>query len=170
VTGNQPSPGVRVGDRLPDFEGTTAGGGRICRDDLTGRPAVLFFYPKAGTVGCSIESREFARRHDEFVASGIRVVGISVDSTDDQQRFREECHLPFDLVADEDRTISRRFGVLGAAGVARRRTFVVDGRGRVVGVVRSWRPKRHVEGALSALLKAPDTAAGTSEAAVPGTR
>jgi peroxiredoxin Q/BCP len=153
---------VRSGDLLPDFAGTTASGATISRSDLRGRPAVLFFYPRAGSPGCSLESREFARLHARFEAAGIRVVGISVDSQEAQQRFRDDCHLPFDLLADQGREISRRFGVLGALGMARRTTFLVDSDGKVLEVIRTWRPGRHAENALERL-----TAERPPEAAAP---
>jgi len=139
------------GDPLPDFAGTTASGATISLSDLRGRPAVLFFYPKAGSPGCSLESREFARLHARFEAAGIRVVGISVDSREAQQRFRDDCHLPFDLVADSGGEISRRFGVLGVLGLARRTTFLVGPDGKVLEVIRTWRPGRHAEDALDRL-------------------
>jgi thioredoxin-dependent peroxiredoxin len=136
------------GDPLPEFEGRTASGGRLGRTDLLGRPSVVFFYPKAGSPGCSVESREFARHHPEFVASGVRVVGISVDRPEAQQRFREACDLPFDLVADSAREISKKFGVLGTFGLARRTTFVAGPDGTILRVIRTWRPGPHVTGAL----------------------
>jgi len=148
MTDRSSSRELRVGDGLPEFAGTTDTGRSISRSDLLGRPAVVFFYPKAGSAGCSIESREFARRHDEFVSAGATIVGVSVDPVEAQQRFRAGCGLPFDLVADADGTIARRFGVLGALRLARRTTFVVAPDGAIVDVIRTWRPGRHAELAL----------------------
>jgi len=142
---------VRAGEPLPDFSGRTSSGATVSRRDLLGHPAVLFFYPKAGSPGCSIESREFARLHEQFAAAGVRVVGISVDSLSAQARFRETCELPFELVGDAEGEIGRRFGVLGALGMARRTTFLVDAEGRIVEVIRTWRPRRHAEAALERL-------------------
>ena len=86
---------LQVGDLVPEFTGTTESGSSISSADLKGRPTVLFFYPEAGSPGCSIESREFARRTPELSAVGVRVLGISVDPTEAQRSFREDCHLPF---------------------------------------------------------------------------
>jgi len=152
---------LRVGDAVPEFSGTTATGQPLVRSDLLGRPVVVFFYPKAGSAGCSIESREFARRHADFTAAGAKVVGISVDPVEAQQKFRESCDLPFDLVADADGTISRRFGVLGALHLARRTTFVVGPDGSIVEVIRVWRPGRHAELALERVRQLPARAGAT---------
>lgn len=145
--GPSPRP-LRAGDPLPDFSGTTASGRQLSRSDLTGKAAVVFFYPKAGSPGCSVESREFARLHPAFAAAGAVVVGVSVDPPDAQRRFRDDCGLPFDLVADTEGRVSRLFGVLGALRMARRTTFVIDSRGSIVDVIRTWRPRQHADRAL----------------------
>lgn len=160
---------LRVGDTLPDFTGSTDSGGLVSRTELLGHPAVVFFYPKAGSPGCSIESREFARRHGDFASAGVTILGVSVDPAEAQQRFRESCGLPFDLVADADGTISRRFGVLGALRLARRTTFVIAPDGSIVDVIRTWRPGRHAELALDRVrrLRAATTPAASSERSGP---
>jgi len=139
----------RVGDQVPEFSGTMDNGRTVSDAELRGRPAVLYFYPKASSLGCTIEAREFARHHAAFLAAGVRVVGVSVDAPDAQSRFRDSCSLPFDLVADASGEVSRRFGVLGRLGVARRTTFLLDPDGAIVEVVRSWRPALHVRRALA---------------------
>ena len=152
---------LKAGDLVPEFTGTTESGSSISSADLRGRPAVLFFYPKAGSPGCSIESREFARRNAELSAAGVRVIGISVDPLEAQRVFREDCHLPFDLIADPSREISKRFGVLGALGLARRTTFLLGADGRIVDVIRSWRPRHHVDATVARM-------AGLAPSADPG--
>ena len=138
-----------AGSQIPVFSGTTDDGRTVSDVQLRGHPAVLYFYPKASSMGCTIEAREFARHHAELAAAGVRVVGISIDSPAAQSRFRSECHLPFDLVADASGEVSRRFGVRGRLGLARRTTFLVDRDGKIVEVVRSWRPLVHVRRSLA---------------------
>jgi len=159
----------RAGDPVPAFAGATDSGLTITNSDLLGRPTVLFFYPKAGSPGCSLESREFARHHAEFEAAGVRVVGVSVDPAESQRRFREECELPFDLIADVGREISSRFGVLGALGMARRTTFLLGPDGRILDVIHSWRPGRHADFALDRLVRKsrPDAASSPSSGTPP---
>jgi len=144
---------LRAGEIVPEFSGTTDSGSTISRADLLGRPTILYFYPKAGSPGCSAESREFARLHADFEAAGVRVIGVSVDSREAQHRFRDDCHLPFDLVSDEGQEISRAFGVLGALGMARRTTFLIGPDGKVLEVIRTFRPRRHVDVARERLLQ-----------------
>lgn len=149
-----PSPAAKplgVGQKVPEFEATTSSGSVLTRQSLLGHPTVVYFYPKARSLGCTLEAREFARSHAEFGAAGAPVIGVSVDSRASQSRFREECALPFDLVADEDGRLSRAFGVLSRWGFASRATFVLAADGSVADVFVSWRPKSHVARALSAL-------------------
>jgi thioredoxin-dependent peroxiredoxin len=153
LTETGPGRPLRPGDTVPEFNGTTDSGATVRSADLLGRPAVLFFYPKANSAGCSMESREFARHYEEFTSAGVRVVGISVDAPEAQAHFRETCELPFELIADRDRKVCARFGVLGALGVARRTSFLAGADGRIVDVVRTWRPRRHVEVALERLVR-----------------
>ncbi len=132
------------GEIAPEFEGRTATGESIRLSSFRGKPVVLYFYPKAGTPGCTRESREFARRYPELKSRGAEVIGISVDDVDAQRGFASDCQLPFPLVADADRAICRQYGVLGAFGRARRVTFLVDPTGRVQRVVVSILPGPHV--------------------------
>jgi thioredoxin-dependent peroxiredoxin len=145
---------LRPGEPVPEFVSRTSTGKELSRADLLRGPAVVYFYPKAGSPGCSLESRDFARLHDRFVAAGVRVVGVSVDPPEAQRKFRDHCELPFDLVADESREVSRRFGVLGRLGVARRTTFLINADGRVLDVIRTWRPGRHASQVLERVLAA----------------
>ncbi len=132
------------GDPAPDFEGTTASGEAIRLSSYRGRPVVLYFYPKASSPGCTLETRAFARLYPELRGHGAEVIGVSVDDVQAQHRFSESCALPFPLVADADQRISREYGVLGAFGKARRVTFIVGADGRVKRTVASLLPGPHV--------------------------
>jgi len=146
---------LRPGEPAPDFTVTSVTGGKVDRASLLGRRTVLYFYPRANSAGCSLEAREFARHHAEFAAAGVTVVGVSVDSVDSQRRFQDACNLPFELVADTNGELSRRFGVLGRLGLARRTTFLIGPTGTVTDVVRTWRPRQHVRAALERLVGPP---------------
>ena len=132
------------GDLAPDFEGRTSTGEAIHLSGFRGKPVVLYFYPKANTMGCTRESMEFAQQYPTLHASGAEVIGVSVDDQATQAGFSERCHLPFPLVADHDREISRLYGVLGAFGRARRVTFILSPEGRIDRVVESILPGPHV--------------------------
>ena len=142
---------LAVGDRLPDFSGHDVDGHRVDTSVLAGRPLVLFFYPKANSLGCTREARAFAEHRERFERRGARVVGVSVDAADAQRAFAERCRLPYSLISDSTGELARRFGVLGAFGLARRVTFVVDAAGRIRHVTESLLPATHVKEALIAV-------------------
>lgn len=142
---------LSVGTEAPDFTGTTAEGSAFTLSSLKGRPVVLYFYPKANTPGCTIEARGFTEHYSEFARAGVAVVGVSVDSVEDQEKFREKCAIPYPLVADHDRSIARAYGVLGLLGVAKRVTFFLDPGGRVVDRVEGLLPGPHVRRAVERL-------------------
>jgi peroxiredoxin Q/BCP len=154
---------IQPGDAAPDFEGISTQGSGFRLSSLRGGPVVLYFYPRAGSLGCTYESIGFAKEHLALRKRGVSVVGVSVDSLDDQRKFLENCSLPFPLVADSDQSIARRFGVLGAFGLARRITFLLDDTGRVQQVVDSMRPGVHVTAVKRAFLAhtAPGASAGS---------
>lgn len=142
---------LSTGAEAPDFTGTTADGSPLTLSSLKGRPVVLYFYPKADTPGCTREARGFTEHYAEFARAGVMVVGVSVDTVGDQSRFREKCGIPYPLVADHDRSIARKYGVLGLFGVAKRVTFFLDSNGRVVDRVEGVLPGPHVRRALERL-------------------
>jgi thioredoxin-dependent peroxiredoxin len=135
---------IGVGDVAPDFEGVTSEGKSLRLSSLRGRTVVLYFYPKASSYGCTRESIEFAHLHPGLQSHGAEVVGVSVDDQASQRRFAEECRLPFPLVADPEKSIARLYGVLGAFGLAKRVTFVIDPSGRVSHVTTGLSPGPHV--------------------------
>ena len=156
---------LSTGDSAPEFEGTTGAGTRLALRDLKGHPVVLYFYPKASSLGCTRESIGFAHYYPAFKERGVEIVGVSVDEVSDQQRFSEHCSLPFPLIADSEKEIARAYGVLGVLGVARRVTFLLDAQGRILEVVDSILPKPHVQRARDRFLSpsaAPSAAPGST--------
>jgi thioredoxin-dependent peroxiredoxin len=153
VEGVQIRPAIRrtviaVGEVAPPFVGVTGDGTRLDLATYRGKPIILYFYPKANTTGCTMEARGFAEHFPELRRAGIEVVGVSVDSVAQQKSFAERCKLPFPLVADEDKTIAKRYGVLGFLGIAKRVTFFIDPDGTVAEVLQGLVPGPHVRRAV----------------------
>lgn len=123
---------LKVGQRIPDFSLQASNGEVLTREDLHGSPAVVFFYPKSFTRGCTVETREFARLAPEVEALGARIVGVSIDDADTQCRFAEDTGAHFPILADEDGKLAKGFGVRRLLlPIARRATFVIDEEGVV---------------------------------------
>jgi len=112
---------------------------------------VLFFYPKAMTRGCTVESCGFRDRIKKFDDLETVVIGISTDNLTDQRKFTEKENLNFPLFADPDKKVTKEFGVLNTdRGMANRVTFVIDKTGVVRKIYRSGtvKPDKHPEEVL----------------------
>jgi thioredoxin-dependent peroxiredoxin len=121
---------LKRGDVAPDF----AVGGRTLYQILEERSAVVFFYPKAFTPGCTREAGGFRREHENLQASGCEVIGVSRDPQETSDRFRESLGLPFSLVGDPGEGIIRGYDVRWPiVGLTQRVTYVI-GRNRKVRV------------------------------------
>jgi len=130
---------VQVGDPVPDLElETTAGKVRLSQ--LRGRKVVLYFFPKAFTMGCTRELKRFAELYEEFRKAGAEVIGVSVDSLETQRRFAAK------------KEVSKAFGALRATGTGERVTFVIGPDGVVRQVIRGLKKaEEHADRALEAV-------------------
>jgi peroxiredoxin Q/BCP len=145
---------VRVGDVAPDFTLPDQSGTSVRLRDLLGRKTVvLYFYPKDGTPGCTIEARAFRDSYDAFSAAGAEVIGVSADSVASHRRFASHHQLPFLLLSDRDGAVRKLYGVEHTLGILPGRvTYVIDRTGVVRHVYASQlRVTRHSREALDAL-------------------
>ena len=140
---------LAVGDVAPDFSFPLPDGTTRTLASYRGRPVVLYFFPKANTTGCTLETRGFAQRYEEFQRAGLEVIGVSVDSAETQTAFAEKCGSRFPMVADRSKEIARKYDVLGLLGWAKRVTFLVDAEGRIRAVVEGMSPSPHLKAAVS---------------------
>ena len=99
-------------DAFPDFTMETPDGGTLKKADLVGRKAVIFFYPKDNTPGCTTEAKDFTALKPEFEKAGTRLIGVSKDSAKKHQNFIAKHDLTVDLATDaEDGGLSDELGV-----------------------------------------------------------
>jgi peroxiredoxin Q/BCP len=147
---------ISVGDDAPDFELEAAAGQKLRLSDFRGKkPVVLFFYPKDGTAGCTVEVCAFRDAYEDFVGAGVEVIGVSADSLASHERFAGKHRLPFRLLSDPAGEVGKRYGVHKALGVfPGRLTFVIDRQGVVVHVTDGRLIfKQHVTDALAVIAK-----------------
>src|SRR5882757_2038305 len=102
---------LKEGDKAPEFKVLTDAGEEFDLADHKDEKIVLYFYPRADTPGCTIESCEFRDSVKKFTKKGVTVLGVSPDSVKAQAKFKDKFDLNFTLLADEDKTISNQFGV-----------------------------------------------------------
>jgi len=141
---------VEVGKPAPDFKLAVAGwkDKEFSLKSVQGKNVVLFFYPKAMTRGCTIESCGFRDKLKDFEAANTILVGISVDTVDLQQKFIDKEKLNFPLLADPEKKVTKDFGALGSSGLASRYTYVIDKKGIVRKIYTRVNPSNHPEEVL----------------------
>lgn len=101
------------GDRAPDFDLTAADGTQVSLSDLKGMKAIIYFYPKAMTPGCTTQAIDFQTADDDLRAAGYAVVGVSPDPPEALNRFAEQEGLSFPLLSDPDRSTLQDYGAYG---------------------------------------------------------
>ena len=129
--------------------------GPIALADLAGK-AVIYFYPRDDTSGCTREAQDFTALADDFAAAGVRVIGISKDSAASHAKFAAKHALAVELASDEDGTACDAFGVWGEKQMygrtymgIERATFLFDA-GRLVWAWRKVKVPGHAQAVLDA--------------------
>ena len=142
----------------PDFSLPATGNPDFSLSSLKGSKVVLYFYPKDSTPGCTTESQNFRDLHDEFVAAGAVVLGISRDSIKSHDNFRAKQALPFALVSDPDETACTLYGVMKMKNMygkqvrgIERSTFLIGEDGRIEAEWRGVKVPGHAEAVLAAV-------------------
>ena len=147
-----------VGDAAPNFTAQAALAGKVFRfslsDALAKGPVVLYFYPAAFSIGCSIEAHEFAESINKFEALGATVIGVSTDDIDALGKFSvQACQGKFPVASDNTQSIMKSYDAVMALrpDYANRVSYVIAPNGKVAYNYQSLNPSRHVEKTLAAL-------------------
>lgn len=148
---------LKSGDKAPDFTTTNQDGKKIKLSDYKGKKVVLYFYPKDMTPGCTAESCNLRDNYKLLQKQGYEVLGVSTDDEKSHQKFIAKEKLPFDLLADVDKTIHEKYGTwveknmygrkyMGTARV----TFVINEKGRIDEIIEKVDTKNHTDQILAA--------------------
>jgi len=149
---------IKVGDMAPDFNGVDENGNEIKLSDFSGKTLILYFYPKDNTPGCTAQACNLRDNYEMLLEKGFAVVGVSADSEKRHQKFISKFELPFPLIADEDKKIINDYGCWGLKkfmgreyeGIYRK-TFVIDGNGKIIQLFEKVKTKTHTEQILDEL-------------------
>jgi peroxiredoxin Q/BCP len=103
---------MQAGDVVADFTLQNQDGVSVSLSDYAAKPVVLFFYPRADTPGCTLESCGFRDIFKKFQKAGIVVLGVSRDTVAKQKKFKDKYDLPYDLLADPEMELIKRYDLL----------------------------------------------------------
>lgn len=123
---------LAVGAPAPAVTAADSQGKPVAFADVYAKGITLvYFYPKAGTPGCTAEACSLRDSYDKLQAQGLQIIGVSRDGVESQKNFQDQYKLPFTLVSDSDGKVAEAFGVpmMGVLPVASRQSFIVkDGK------------------------------------------
>ncbi|WP_455076476.1 thioredoxin-dependent thiol peroxidase [Prevotella koreensis] len=114
---------MNIGDKAPEILGGDQNGNEIRLADFAGRKLVLYFYPKDSTSGCTAEACSLRDNYTELRKQGYEVVGVSIQDEKSHLKFIEKNQLPFNLIADTDKSLNEKFGVWGEKSMYGRKYF-----------------------------------------------
>lgn len=156
----------KVGAPAPDFRLQDQNGGWVTLQSQRGKWVVLYFYPKDNTPGCTSQACGLRDNIFAFRREGAVILGVSVDDVASKKAFAKEHSLPFPVLADSGKAVTKSYGVLtsmlGVWEHSRRDTFIIDPQGRVARHFEKVDPEGHAEMVLAEIrrLKAAAPKAG----------
>jgi len=149
---------LTIGNIAPDFELPRDGGGTVSLKTFSGKPVVLYFYPKDDTEACTKEAIAFTGLLPEFEKAGASVIGVSPDSVKKHDKFAKKHGLSVILAADEDTALANLYGVWKEKSMygrtymgVERTTFLIGADGRIARIWPKVKVAGHAEEVLESL-------------------
>jgi peroxiredoxin Q/BCP len=143
---------MQVNDIVENFTLQNQDDKTVNLTDFKGKPVVLFFYPRADTPGCTIESCGFRDAFEQFQKEGIVVLGISRDTVKAQKKFKDKYELPYDLLADPEMELINRFDLVKPKNMygklvkgVKRTTYLIGPDQRLIHIFEEVKPEGHAE-------------------------
>lgn len=141
---------IDIGDKAPSFRLQASHGREVDSGKLSGRPYLLYFYPRADTPGCTTQACGIQESLPKFDELDLTVIGVSPDPVAKIDKFAEKFGLQFPLASDPDHALADQYGtwvektMYGKMSFGMERSsFLVDGQGIVRGVWRKVKPDAH---------------------------
>ena len=147
---------LKIGDKAPNFSQKDEQGNTVTLADYKGRKLVVFFYPAANTPTCTTEACNLRDNYKKLKDKGYEILGVSADTQRKQSNFKKKYDFPYPLLADEDKSVIKAFGVWGEKKFMGRTfdgihrvTFVIDENGVIEKVIDDVKAKIHADQVLS---------------------
>jgi peroxiredoxin Q/BCP len=151
---------LNIGDKAPKFELLNDEEISVKLSDFLGQRVVLFFYPKAGTSGCTTQACGFRDNYPQIEAADATVIGVSPDKPAALAKWKAKENLPYTLLSDPDHEVAEAYGVWGEKkmygksymGIIRSH-FVIDAQGLIEDVQFKVSPTDSISRAMAKLSK-----------------
>ena len=147
-----------IGKKAPNFKLSSTSGKVVELGKIKSKYVVLYFYPKDDTPGCTIETNDFNKLLAKFKKLDCEVYGISKDSLKSHDKFRDKYKIKFDLLADEELKVLKKYKVWGKKKFmgrefmgTNRTTFLIDKKGKIIKIWKNVKVKDHAKEVLETL-------------------
>jgi peroxiredoxin Q/BCP len=149
---------LKTNTKAPDFKLPSTSKDKYSLKDSIGKYVVIYFYPKDDTPGCTIETNDFNKLLSKFKKLECEVYGISKDNLKSHNKFRDKYKIKFNLLADEELTVLKKYKVWGKKkfmgrefmGIIRT-TFLIDKKGKIIKIWENVKVKDHAKDVLETL-------------------
>ena len=149
---------LKINTKAPDFTSQSTTKKNYSLKDSIGKYVVLYFYPKDNTPGCTTETNDFNKLLTNFSKLNCEVYGVSKDSLESHYKFKDKYKIKFDLLADEDLKLLKKYKVWGMKKFMGRKfmgtirsTYLIDKKGFIIGAWESVKVKNHAKEVLEKL-------------------
>lgn len=126
----------KVGDFAPEFVAKDQNGNEInSKEILQKELLMLVFYPGDDTPGCTSQLCEIRDKWDKFKEFNVKILGVNQGKNDSHTKFISKFQFPFDLIQDDNREISHKFGAIGkffVSEITKRGVFIIDQSGKII--------------------------------------
>ena len=149
---------IKENTKAPIFKLPSTNKSNYSLKDSIGKYVIIYFYPKDDTPGCTLETNDFNKLISKFKKLGCDIYGISKDSLKSHNKFKEKYKIKFDLLADEDLKVLKKYKVWGKKKFMGkefmgtiRSTFLIDKKGKIIKVWDNVKVKDHAKEVLETL-------------------
>ncbi len=149
---------LKINSTAPNFTSPSTSQKKYSLKDSLGKYVVLYFYPKDNTPGCTIETNDFNKLLTSFKKLDCEVYGISKDSLESHNKFRDKYKIKFDLLADEELKLLKKYKVWGKKKFMGREfmgtirsTYLIDKKGKILKTWNNVKVKDHAKEVLETL-------------------
>ena len=151
---------LKINSQAPNFKLLSTSKEIYSLKDSLGKYVVIYFYPKDDTPGCTIETNDFNKLLSKFEKLECEIYGISKDNIKSHDKFRDKYKIKFNLLADEEIKIVKKYKVWGKKkfmgrefmGI-NRTTFLIDKKGKIIKIWENVKVKDHAKEVLETLKK-----------------
>lgn len=139
---------LNIDDTAPGFEALDQNNRGHKLEDYQGQWLLLYFYPKDNTPGCTKEACAIRNNYNSFDKINAKILGISTDSIKSHADFAKKYKLPFSLLSDTNKNISKNYNALG---FNRRKSYLINPDGKIAKIYLKVKPEEHAQEVLADL-------------------